>query len=138
MKWRDLAFLDALLKSHRYAVVIFSKPRLRELEFELSKRFCGGENLFGVLADCPRHFEQDAVNLGLLFIKQSNQVVVLLDRLQWLDEHGLPARTRAVHHALHAPLLFDFYRNDEALATYRDQLVLDRTAFSQAAQIAAQ
>src|SRR5215469_7202175 len=91
-----------------------------------------------MLADAARHFEQDAVDLGLLFVEQAHQVVVLLDGLDRLDEDRLAARTAAVNHAGNAPLVLDLDRNDETLAANRDQFILHGSAFAQPAQIPAQ
>ena len=91
-----------------------------------------------MLPDSLRHLQQNAMNLRLLFLQQPHQLVVLLNSFQRLNKHRLPAGAGAVHHALHAPLLLNFYRNNEALAAYRNQFVLNRSALGQAAQIAAQ
>ncbi len=91
-----------------------------------------------LLADPARHLEQDAVDLGLLFIEQPHQFVVLFDGLKRLDKYRLPAGTCAVDHALHTAFLLDFDWDYEALAAYGDQLILHRAALGQPAQIAAQ
>ncbi len=61
-----------------------------------------------MLADAVRHLKQNAMNLGLLVLQQPHQFVVLLDGLQRLDEHRLPAGAGAVDHALHAAFLLGF------------------------------
>ena len=65
----------------------------------------------------------------MLFIQQPHQFVVLFDRLQRLDKHGLSAGTGAVDDALHPAFLFDLDWDDEAFAADRDQFVLHRAAF---------
>jgi len=91
-----------------------------------------------VFADETGHLQQDAMNLSLLFLQQSHELVILLNGFQRLDKDGLPARTRAVNYTLHSPLLLDFHRDDEALTPNGDQFLLNRSAFGQSAQICAQ
>ena len=91
--------------------------------------------LVGALAQPRRHVEQDAMNLRLLLIQQPNQVVVLLDRLQRLNEYGLAAGRGAVCDSLHATALLHLHRNHEALATDGDQLFLNRTTLGKPPQI---
>ena len=123
---------------HRYAVVVFGEAGFGELEFEFGEDVGGGQNRIRVFADLARHFQQDAMDLGLFFIQQAHQFVVLLDGFERLDKDGLSAGTGAVHHALHAALLLDFYRDHEALAADGDQFVLHRAAFGEFPQVAAQ
>ena len=60
------------------------------------------------------------MNFGLLVFQQTDQVIVLLDRLQRLDEHRLPAGRCSVRHTLYATALFYLYRNYKALAADGD------------------
>ena len=123
---------------HCHAVVVFSEARFGKLQLQFSQHIQRSQDLLGLRADALRHLEQDAVNFRQFFFQQPHQFVVLLDRLQRLDEHGLPARTRAVHHALHAPFLLDFHRDDKAFAADGHEFVLHRAALGQPPQIAAQ
>ncbi len=125
-------------QAHRDAVVVFGEAGFGELEFEFGEDVGGGQNRIRVFADLARHFEQDAMDLGLFFIQQAHQFVVLLDGFERLDKDGLSAGTGAVHHALHAALLLDFYRDDKALAADGDQFVLHGAAFGKFPQVAAQ
>ena len=43
----------------------------------------------GVLAKRAGHCDEDAVDLGLLFVEQADEFVVLLDGLERFDEDGL-------------------------------------------------
>ena len=125
-------------QAHRHAVVVFGEAGFGELEFEFGEDVGGGQNRIRVFADLARHFKQDAMDLALFFIQQAHQFVILLDGFERLDKHGLSAGTGAVHHALHAAFLLDFYRDDEALAADGDQFVLHRAAFGEFPQVAAQ
>ena len=78
------------------------------------------------------------MNFRQLFFQQPPQLVVLLDRLQRLDEYSLPARTGSVHHSLHAPLLLDLHGDDKAFAADGHQFILHRAAFRQPPQVSAQ
>ena len=55
-----------------YAVVVFGQAGFGELEFEFSQDVGGGFDGFGVLADLTRHFEEDAMDLGLFVIEQAD------------------------------------------------------------------
>jgi hypothetical protein len=78
------------------------------------------------------------MDLGLFFLEQPDQFVVLLDGFEWFHKDGLSAGTRAVDHALNATFLLDLHRNDESLTADGDEFILHRPAFGQLAQIAAQ
>ena len=78
------------------------------------------------------------MNLRQFLIEQPHQFVVLLDGFEWLDEDRLPARTRAVHHTLHAAFLLDFHRDYKTLAANGYEFFLHRAALGQPAQISAQ
>ena len=116
---------------HGDAVVFFGEACLGKLQLQLAEHFDRRENCLRLLADAPRHLEQNAMNLRLLFVEQAHQFVVLLDRLQRLDKNGLAARTGSMHHALHAPFLLNLYGDDKALAADRHQLVLHRAVLGQ-------
>ena len=118
--------------------VVFGEACFGELQFQFGEHFGSCENRIGADADALRHLQQDAVNLGLFFVKQAHQFVVLLDGFERLDENGLPAGTGSVNHALDAAFLFDFDGNNETLATDGDQFVLDSAAFRQPAEITTQ
>jgi len=96
------------------------------------------ENRIGALAYVVGHFQEDAVNLGLLLVEQADQFVVLLDGFEGLDEDGLAAGARAVDYALNAALLFDFDGDYETLATDGDQFVLHCAVLGKLAQITSQ
>ncbi len=123
---------------HRHAVVVLGEARFGELQLELCQDLDRCRQRLGKLANLPGHLQQDAVYFGLLFVVQTHQLVVLLNRFQRLDEHCLAAGRRSVRHSLHSPALLDFYGNDKALAANRDQLFLDRAPFRQPPQIRAQ
>src|SRR5271169_617105 len=108
-------------QGHRRAVVVFGEARLGKLEFQFGEDIRGSQNRVGVFPDVARHLEQDAMNLGLLFIQQADPFVVLLDGLERLYKHGLSAGTRSVYDTLHAPLLLNFHRNYETLAADGDK-----------------
>ena len=78
------------------------------------------------------------MDLGLFFIEQAHQFVVLLDGFERLDEDGLTAGTGAVHYALHPALLLDFDGDHKTLAADGDQFVLHGAAFGEFPQVAAQ
>jgi len=74
-----------------YAIVVPGEMRLGELQFEFGQNADCGLQCICLLTDAGRHLQPDAMNLGLLFVRQANQLVVLLDGFQWLDEHRLAA-----------------------------------------------
>ena len=122
---------------HRYAVVVFGEAGFGELEFKFGQDLRGGQDRVRVFSDVARHLQQDAMNLGLFFIQQADQFVVLLDGFEGLDKYCLSAGTGAVDHALHAAFLLDFDRDHEALAADGDQFVLHGAAFGEFPQVAA-
>ena len=82
-----------------------------------------------VAAHLARERDKDAMNLGLLFFDQADQLVVLLDGFERLDVDRLPRRTGAVDHARDAPLELAAHGNDEAVAANGDEVFL-RGAFA--------
>ena len=57
------------------------------------RRGCGAEvDRVGVLAERAGHGDENAMNLGLLFIEETDQLVVLLDGVEGFDEDGLRRR----------------------------------------------
>jgi len=78
------------------------------------------------------------MDLGLLFVEQAYQLVILINGFERLDEYGLSAGTGAVDHALDTAFLLHLYRNHETFAADGDEFVLHRAAFGEFAQIAAQ
>ncbi len=120
------------------AVVVFGEARFGKLQFQLSEHLDRGQDCARLLTDVAGHGEQYAMNLSQLFVEQAYQFVILLDRFQRLDEHGLAAGTCAMHHALHAAFLFNFHGDNKALAADGYQFVLHGAALGQLAQISAQ
>src|SRR5215469_8425199 len=125
-------------QAHCDADVVFGEAGLGELKFEFGEHVGGGADGVGVLADTARHLDEDAVDLGLFFVEEADEVVVLLDGFDWLDVDRLAAGTRAVHYPRNATLLFDLDGDDEALAADGDELVLDDFAFGKTAEVAAE
>ena len=78
------------------------------------------------------------MDLGLFFIQQANEFVVLLDGFEGLDKDGLSAGTGAVDDALDAAFLLDFHRDHETLAADGDQFILHGATFGEFAKVAAQ
>src|SRR5215471_11182835 len=104
------------MEGWRNALIIGGEARLRELQFQFRQNLLRVNNPGRPLSDSPRHLQQNAAHLGLFFFYEANQFVVLLDRLEGFDKHGLPAGARTVHDAVDAPLLFGLDRNHETLA----------------------
>src|SRR3977135_4635216 len=77
---------------HCNAVVIFGEASFGELELEFGEDVGSGQNRIRVLSDLARHLEEDAMDLGLFFIQQAHEFVVLLDGFERLNEDGLSAR----------------------------------------------
>src|SRR6266481_7215455 len=121
-----------------YAVVVFGEAGFGELKFQFGEDVGSGQNRVGVFSNLARHLEEDAMNLGLFFIEQAHEFVVLLDGFERLDKGGLSAGTGAVDDALHTTLLLDFHRDDKPLAADGDQFVLHGPTFGEFAQVAAQ
>src|SRR5258707_166734 len=128
----------ARIQADCYAVVIFSEAGFGELKFEFGEGIGGDQDCIRVLADLARHLEEDAMNLGLFFIQQADEFVVLLDGFERLDKDGLSAGTGAVDDALHAAFLLDFYRDHETLAADGNEFILHGPAFGEFAQVAAE
>ena len=118
---------------HYDAVVVLGETCLGKLQFQFAEHIHRSQNRLGLRSNALRHLDQDAVNLRQFLVQQPHQFIVLFDRLQGLDEHGLPARTGAVDDTLHAPFLFNFYRDHKAFAPDRHQFILHRATFRQPA-----
>ena len=95
----------------------------------------GGSEVYGgrVFAERARHDDENAMDLGLLFVEEANKFVVLLDGFERLDEYGLTRRGRTVNDARNFAFELCFDRDDEAVAANRDEIVLSASAFAQAA-----
>src|ERR1700727_2911374 len=87
-----------------------------------------------LLAQSACQSYQNAMNPGLLFIQQTDKLIVLLDSLKRLDEDSLARRRRAVNDARNSALELGFNRNHEAVATNRDEIVLRASALAQPAK----
>src|SRR5438067_13524064 len=138
LTWTSLTLARCVGQGNRHAVVVFGKTSFGELQFQFTQNFGRNQNRIRMLADETGHLQQDAMNLSLLFLQQSHELVILLNGFQWLDKDGLPARTRAVNYTLHPPLLLGLYGYNETLTPNGDQVRLNRTPFCQSPQICAQ
>ena len=136
--WTLLTLARCVGQGNRHAVVVFGETSFGELQFQFTQNFGRSADCVGVFADETGHLQQDAMNLSLLFLQQSHELVILLNGFQRLDKDGLPARTRAVNYTLHPPLLLGLYGYNETLTPNGDQFLLNRSAFGQSAQICAQ
>ena len=67
--------------------------------------------------------DKDAVDLGLLFIEEADELVILLDGLEGLDEDGLAGGGGAVDDAGNFAFELGFDGNDETLAAHGDDVV---------------
>ena len=74
----------------------------------------------GLLAESPRHGDENAMDLGLFLVEKAYELVVLLDGFQGLDEDGLAAGAGSVDYSLDAAPLLGLDGNDEAVATDGD------------------
>ncbi len=92
------------------------------------------ENGGGELGELPGHVQEDAVNLGLFFFEEADEVVVELDGFEGLDVDGLTGGAGSVDDALDAAFPLGFDGDDEALAADGDEVVLGAAAFGKAAQ----
>ncbi len=88
----------------------------------------------GVLAERVGHGYEDAVNLGLFFVEETDEFVVLLDGLEGFDEDGLAGGGRAVDDAGDLAFELSFDGDDEAVAADGDEVVLGAAPFAEAAQ----
>ena len=88
-------------QAYRYAVVVLREARFRELKFQFGEDVGCGQDGLSVLSDLARHLEENAMDLRLFFIQQTDEFVVLLDRFEGLDEDCLSAGTCAVDDALY-------------------------------------
>src|SRR5207253_7457671 len=128
LTWTSLTLARCVGQGNRHAVVVFGKTSFGELQFQFTQNFGRNQNRIRMLADETGHLQQDAMNLSLLFLQQSHELVILLNGFQRLDKNRLPARTRAMNYTLHSPLLLDFHRDDEALTANGDEILLNRSA----------
>src|SRR5207302_5028603 len=80
------------------------------------------------------HEDENAMNLGLLFIEEPNQLVVLLDGLKRFNKYGLSRRRRTVNDAGDSSFELGFDRNNKSFAADGDEIILGAAAFAQAAQ----
>ena len=78
-----------------------------------------------------RHRNEDAVDLGLFVVEQARELVVLLDRLHWLEVDGLAAGAGAVKDAADFALELGLDGDDEALAAHGDEVALRFPAFAE-------
>ncbi len=88
----------------------------------------------GVFAEGAGHGDEDAVDLGLLFVEEADELVVLLDGFEGFDEDGLAGGRGAVDDAGDAALELGFDGDDEAVAADGDEVVLGAAAFAEAAE----
>ena len=78
----------------------------------------------GIAAHLASESDKDAMDLGLLFLDEADQFVVLFDGLERLDVNRLPRGAGAVDHAADAPLELAADGNDEAVAADGDKVFL--------------
>ena len=91
---------------------------------EFGKTVSGSDEGVGMLADGAGHGDEDAVDLGLFFVEQAEELVVGLDGLHGLDEHGLAGGGGAVDDAGDATAELGLDRDGEAIAAERDEFFL--------------
>ncbi len=88
----------------------------------------------GVFAERASHGDEDAVNFGLFFVEEADELVVLLDGFEGFDEDGLAGGGGAVDDAGDFAFELGFDGDDEAVAADGDEIVLSAAAFAEAAQ----
>src|SRR5204863_9119531 len=116
------------------AVQSACEVRAREVGSGL-RQDAGAETDCGrVFANRASHSNQNAVNLGLLFIEEPNQLVVLLDGVKRFNKYSLSGRRRTVNDAGYSPFELSFDLNDESFAADSDEIILGAAAFAQAAE----
>ena len=75
-----------------------------------------------------RKLRQNPRNLHHLFFGKLHQPVVQVNRFQRLDEHRLPRRARAVHHARYAAPVRRPHRNHKTIVAQSDVIFAARRA----------
>ena len=90
----------------------------------LTENCCPQHKRIALPSNCAGHRHQNSMDLPLLFIEQSRQLVVVFNCFHRFNEYRLAAGTGAVDHASDLPLELGLYRNDEALATHSNQRLL--------------
>ena len=108
------------------------------MRFHLREHRRTQQDLVGLRADGPRHRDQNPVDLALLFVEQSLQLVVLLDGFERFHEYSLPGRGGPVNDAGNLAAKLRLHRNHEALAAHGDQIFLGGAFRRQRAQRFAQ
>ena len=88
----------------------------------------------GVATHLAGERDKDAMNLGLLFFDEADQLVVLLDGFERLDVDRLAGGTGAVDDAGDAPLELAAHGNDEAVAADGDEVFLGGAVAGKLAQ----
>src|SRR5438270_6888098 len=75
------------------------EARTREVGFGFREDAGTEADCCGVFAKRAGHEDENAMNLGLLFIEEPNQLIVLLDGLKRFNKYGLSGRRRTVNDA---------------------------------------
>ena len=88
----------------------------------------------GVAADGAGQCEEDAVDLGLLFVEQADEFVVLLDGFEGFDKDRLTGGGAAVNDSGDAAAELGFDRDYEAFAADGDEVFLGRAGVAETAQ----
>jgi len=116
------------------AVQGFGKASANSVGFDLCENTGAKMDGDGLLTDRAGHGDEDAVDLGLLFVEQANQFVVLFDSFEGLNEDCLPGRRRAMNDAGNLAFELGFDGDDEAVATDGDEVFLRTPTFAKALQ----
>ena len=82
------------------------------------------DKAYGVSADLARESDEDAMDFGLLFLDEADQLVVLLDGFEGFDVHCLAGGAGAVDYAADAALELAADGDDEAVAADGDEVFL--------------
>ncbi len=122
--WRPREAGFSAGKARRDAVEFLGEAGAGEERIDFCEDGGSGEDGRGDLGDLPGHLEEDAMNFGLLFFEQADEVVVELDGFEGFHVDGLAGGAGAVDDSLDAALELGFNRDDEALAADGDELVL--------------
>ncbi len=125
-------------KDGRYTVEFAGEAGAGEKAVDQSEDASAVDEGWGEGGDLTRERDEDAVDFGLLFFDEADELVVLLDGFEGFDENCLARRTGAMDDAGDAALELGTNGNDEAVAADGDEVFLSGAVGGELTQRGAQ
>ena len=107
-----------------YTVEVAGEAGAGEKAVDQSEDACAIDEGLGVGTDLAGEGYEDAMDFGLFFFEEANELVVLLDGFKGFDEHCLAGGAGAVDDAGDAALELGADRDDKAIAANGDEVFL--------------